>query len=139
MVGDKGRRGGVPKRGGGEPIELERAAASADTPGPGTEEAGATPASGVINPGERVGAWLGVGICRTVGLPGNWPEGTGEANLAVDAARGRGLPDGRPLPEPGEDDIGTGNGRGDEPSRGVDMILEMLGERCYLGSMLVKI
>jgi hypothetical protein len=128
----------VPKRWGGEPIELERAAASADTPGPGSDDAGATPASGVIDPGDRVAAWLGVGICRTFGVPGNWPEGTGEASLAVDAARCRGLPDERPLHEPGEDDIGTGKGRGDEPSRGVDMILEMLGECCYLGSMLIK-
>jgi hypothetical protein len=46
----------------------------------------------------------------------------------VDAARGIGLPDECPLAEPGEDDIGTGKGRGDEPSRGVDMVSEMLGE-----------
>jgi hypothetical protein len=62
VAGDKGRRGGVPKRGGGEPIEFERAAASADTPGPGSEDAGANPASGVIDPGKPAAAWLGVGI-----------------------------------------------------------------------------
>jgi len=44
----------VPKRGGGEPIKFEKAAASADTPGPGSEGAGAIPASGVNDPGERV-------------------------------------------------------------------------------------
>lgn len=114
----------MPKRGGGEPIEFESAAASADTPGPGSEGAGAMPASGVIDPGERVAGWLGVGICRMFGVPGNWPEGTGEVNLAVDSARGIGLPDERPLAEPGEDDIGTGKGRGKEPSQGVDMISE---------------
>lgn len=50
-------------------------------------------------------------------------EGTGEANRAVEAARGRGLPDNRPLVELGEEDIGTGRGRAeDSPSRGVDMV-----------------
>jgi len=52
-------------------------------------------------------------------------EGTGEANRAVEVALGTGLPDKRPLFEPGEDAIGTGRGRGDDgdpPSRGVDMV-----------------
>lgn len=41
-----------------------------------------------------------------------WCEGTGEANRAVEAVRGtRGLLD-RPLKEPGEEDVGTGTGRG---------------------------
>ena len=49
-------------------------------------------------------------------------EGTGEANRAVEAALGTGLPEVRPLLEPGDDAIGTGRGREDEaPSRGVDM------------------
>ena len=56
-------------------------------------------------------------------------EGTGEANRAVEAALGRGLPEERPLLEPGDDDIGTGRGREDEaPSRGVDMTASL-----YLG------
>jgi len=52
-------------------------------------------------------------------------EGTGEASRAVEVALGTGLPDKRPLFEPGEDAIGTGRGRdddGDPPSRGVDMV-----------------
>jgi hypothetical protein len=102
----------VPNRGGGEPIEFDKAAASAETPGPGTEDAGAIPASGVMEPGEPLVGWLvvGVGICLIFGLPGNWPEGIGEANLAVNADRGIGLPDERPLAESGEDDMGTGKG-----------------------------
>ena len=38
-------------------------------------------------------------------------EGTGEANRAVEVARGTELLDGRPLKELGEEDIGTGRGR----------------------------
>jgi hypothetical protein len=117
----------VPNRGGCEPIELDRAAASADTPGPDSGDAGATPASGVKGPGEPAAAWLGVGICRIIGVLDNWPEGTGEASRAVDVARGIELPCEPPLAELGEDDIGTGEGRGNEPSRGVDMILKKLG------------
>jgi len=49
-------------------------------------------------------------------------EGTGEANRAVEAALGTGLPEERPLLEPGDDAIGTGRGREDDgPSWGVDI------------------
>jgi hypothetical protein len=51
-------------------------------------------------------------------------EGTGEANRAVDVALGTGLPDERPLFEPGEEAIGTGRGlEGEAPSLGVDIVL----------------
>jgi len=50
-------------------------------------------------------------------------EGTGEANLAVDAARGTGLPAERPRKDPGEEDIGTGRGlEEDSPFLGVDIV-----------------
>jgi hypothetical protein len=53
-------------------------------------------------------------------------EGTGEANRAVEAALGTGLPEERPLLEPGDDAIGTGRGREDEaPSLGVDMAVSV--------------
>jgi hypothetical protein len=49
-------------------------------------------------------------------------EGTGEANRAVEAARGTGLPEERPLLEPGDDAIGIARGREDDaPSWGVDI------------------
>jgi hypothetical protein len=121
VAGDNGRSGGVPNRGGGEPMELERAAASAETPGPGRDDSVAGPARGVKAPGKSIPTWLGVGICRTDGVPGSWPEGTGEANRAVEVARGTELTCERPLAEPGEDATGTGKGREEEPSRGVDM------------------
>jgi len=57
-------------------------------------------------------------------------DGTGEANLAVEVARGRGLPDRRPLAEPGEEEIGTGRGRAeDSPSRGVAMAVVVVSWR----------
>lgn len=110
------------------PNEFERAAARAETPGPGTEEWGG-PARGVKLPDSEAPApvWLGVGICGTRGVPTGLCEGTGEANRAVEAALGIGLPDNRPLNEPGvnepgEDDIGTGRGLADElPSFEDDM------------------
>lgn len=52
-------------------------------------------------------------------------EGTGEANRAVDAALGTGLPAERPRndPDPGEEDIGTGRGlEEDSPFFGVDIV-----------------
>jgi hypothetical protein len=50
-------------------------------------------------------------------------EGTGEANLAVEAALGTGLPLERPRKEPGEEDIGTGRGlEEDSPFLGVDIV-----------------
>jgi hypothetical protein len=50
-------------------------------------------------------------------------EGTGEANRAVDVARGTGLPVERPRNDPGEDDIGTGRGLEDNsPLLGVDIL-----------------
>jgi hypothetical protein len=121
VAGDKGRRGGVPNRGGGEPREVDRAAASAETPGPGSEDAGAAPASGVREPCAPLSPWLGVGICRTVGLPGNWPEGTGEANRAMEVARGTELACECAL-ESGDEEMGTGNGLEERPSCGVDMV-----------------
>lgn len=41
-------------------------------------------------------------------------EGTGEASRAVEAALGTGLPESRPLVDPGEEDMGTGRGRDDD-------------------------
>jgi hypothetical protein len=50
-------------------------------------------------------------------------EGTGEANRAIDAALGTGLPAVRPRNDPGEEDIGTGRGlEEDSPFPGVDMV-----------------
>jgi hypothetical protein len=50
-------------------------------------------------------------------------EGTGEANRAIDAALGTGLPAVRPRNDPGEEDIGTGRGLAeDSPFPGVDMV-----------------
>ena len=68
-------RGGVPKRGGEVPIELDSAAANAEMPGPEAEN-GAAPASGVKLPW-RPAAWLGVGICLTGGYQrfGGKPRG----------------------------------------------------------------
>ena len=51
-------------------------------------------------------------------------EGTGEANRAVEAALGTGLPAERPRKEAGEEAIGTGRGlEEDSPFRGVDIVL----------------
>jgi hypothetical protein len=47
VTGDKDLMGGVPKLGGVWPIEFDRAAASADIPGPGSEEWVTGPARGV--------------------------------------------------------------------------------------------
>ena len=52
-------------------------------------------------------------------------EGTGEANRAIEAALGTGLPAVRPRNDPGEEDIGTGRGlEEDSPFPGVDMVRE---------------
>lgn len=63
-------------------------------------------------------------------------EGTGEANRAVDAALGIGLPAKRPRIEPGEDgEEAIGTGRGcveDEPSLGADMVGFLLLDRVCL-------
>lgn len=63
-------------------------------------------------------------------------EGTGEeANRAVEAARGTGLPVERPLKEPDglPEVMGTGCGRDDEPLPGEDMLVliseMMMGSR----------
>lgn len=120
----------MPKVGGEWPNECERAAARADTPGPGTDEWGAVPARGVKLPDncEDVPVWLGVGIWGTRGVPTGLCEGTGEANRAVEAARGTGLPDSLPLKDPGEDDIGTARGAADgSPSFEVDIVLLEIG------------
>lgn len=141
MLGDSGRREGVPKVGGGLPNEFERAAARADTPGPGTEEWG-VPARGVRLPDSCPGpVWLGVGICWTRGVLTGLCEGTGEANRAVDVALGIGLSDNRPLneldvKEPGEDDIGTGRGLADgSPSFEDDMVIVLfvINDRAVAG------
>lgn len=96
----------MPNLGGDWPND-ERAAARAETPGPGSEEWGATPARGVRLPDccSRC-----PGIWRTWGVP-EVLEGTGEDNRAIEAALGTGLPDCRPRDDPGEDAIGTGRGR----------------------------
>jgi hypothetical protein len=65
--------------------------------------------------------WPGMGICRTLGVPARL-EGTGEFSRAVEATRGAEVPKERPLFEPGDDDIGTGRGRGLDPPRNDDMI-----------------
>ena len=114
VPGERGRRGGVPKRGGDWPNELDKAAARAEIPGPGKEWLGAGPANGVklSTLSDPIVAFLfGVGICCTRGVPDRLFEGTGEARRAVEVALGTGLPDSRPRKEPGEDGIGTGNGR----------------------------
>jgi hypothetical protein len=90
FAGESGRIGGVPKRGGLLPKDSFSAEESADSPGPGNEDGGASP-----RPGSGVSAaegsadvsWPGVGICRTAGEPlGN--DGTGEPSRAIDCARG---------------------------------------------------
>lgn len=107
MTGDNGLIGGVPNLGGEWPIEFDRAAAKAETPGPGREALGAAPARGVALPPCEA-AVLGVGICLTVGVPCPC-EGTGEARRAVDACRGTEPLIERPLGEPGDADMGTGS------------------------------
>jgi hypothetical protein len=123
VTGERGRRGGVPNLGGVWPNEAERAAAKAETPGPGKEEWGAAPARGVRLPFCCSGC-PGVGIWRICGVPSVLWDGTGEDNRAVEVALGTGLPDNRPLCDPGEDAIGTGRGReeGDPTSLGVDIV-----------------
>lgn len=66
-------------------MEFDRAAASAETPGPGMEDPGAAPAKGAA---DSCGAIeFAGGICLSGGVL--WPlfelEGTGELSLAVDA------------------------------------------------------
>lgn len=69
-------------------------------------------------------------------------EGTGEANRAVDAALGIGLPATRPLVEPGEageDAIGTGRGCvEDEPSLGADMVAPPLPGVVFVVGVVVE-
>jgi hypothetical protein len=73
-------------------MELENAAASAETPGPVSDEFSAGPPASGVNDPPAVPAWPDMGICRNVGVPESWLEGTGDASRAVDTARGAELP-----------------------------------------------
>lgn len=100
-AGEVDRTGGVPKRGGETPIELDSAAASAETPGPETCEPG--PGSGVNWPDDVSSPdAAGVGLVMEC-------EGTGEARRAVGPARSND----RPRYEPGDVDMGRCPGSGD--------------------------
>ena len=121
-AGESGRMGGVPKRGGLVPIELESAAARAETPGPGTLDP-AAPASGAGGPASESFS-LACEVCCGGGVPNPW-EGIGEANLAVASARGTDVLIDRLRNEPGEADLGTGKGiRGAGDSRPESDIFE---------------
>lgn len=74
------------------PIELEKAAASAETPGPVRDECSVGPPASGVNEPPAAPAWPDLGICCNVGVPDKWPEGTGDASRAVDVARGAELP-----------------------------------------------
>lgn len=74
------------------PIELEKAAASAEIPGPVRDECSVGPPASGVNESPGVPAWPDPGICRTVGVPDKWLEGTGDASRAVDVARGAEVP-----------------------------------------------
>lgn len=87
------------------PIELEKAAASAETPGPVRDDCSVGPPASGANESPEVPAWP-TGIGRSVGVPDRWLEGTGDASRAVDVARGAELPS--------RDDPG------DVPSRGLE-------------------
>jgi hypothetical protein len=103
--------------------EADKAAARADIPGPGCDEA-AGPARGVtlLAYEPLVKGWLGVGIWRTGGEPAC--ERIGDAaNRAIEAALGALLGDARPLLGPGEVERGTGRGLVEDAlSRGSDMV-----------------
>jgi hypothetical protein len=88
------------------PIELEKAAASAETPGPVRDECSVGPPASGVNESPAVPAWPDTGICRSVGVPDKWLEGTGDASRAVEVARGAEVPS--------RDDPG------DVPSRGLE-------------------
>jgi hypothetical protein len=108
-AGDADRTGGVPNRGGVVPIELDNAAARAETPGPAKFDP--APASGVNWLGKlsspRAG---GEEIPEMGGVPNKW-DGMGEAKRAVDSARGTDAPPNiRPRIEPGDEDIGISKG-----------------------------
>lgn len=74
------------------PIELENAAASAETPGPVREECSVGPPASGVNEPPAAFAWPDTGICRNVGVPDKWLEGTGDASRAVEVARGAEVP-----------------------------------------------
>ena len=102
------------------PIELESAAARAETPGPGTLDP--APASGAGGPASESFP-LGCEVCCG-GVPNPW-EGIGEANLAVASARGIDVLIDRLRNEPGEAGLGTGKGtRGAGDSRPESDIFE---------------
>lgn len=85
--GDSGRIGGVPNRGGLSPNDSFSAEESADSAGPGSDDAvSARPASGVCVAGES-SSWPGVGIWRTAGSGACIEDGTGEPSRAVLSAR----------------------------------------------------
>jgi len=83
-AGDKGRIGGVPKRGGLLPNDSLSAEDSADSPGAGSDErASPRPASGVwSSDGSSLASCAGVGIWRTEGEAVG-KDGTGEPRRAV--------------------------------------------------------
>jgi hypothetical protein len=116
----------VPNLGGvwSSDADRDRAAARAEIPGLGCEEA-AGPARGLVLLPESDPAGTaspGTGIWQTGGEP--TCDGIGEAaNRAVEAALGALLAEPLLLCEWGEDAIGTGRGREEDgASRGVDMI-----------------
>lgn len=109
-VGERGRIGGVPNRGGLPWYEFLSAAARADSPGPEepTPLEGPRPGKGDASPDERADpSCPGVGICRTGGVPVR----TGEPNLAMEAFL-EWEPTGDP-PKPGDgerSELGTARG-----------------------------
>jgi hypothetical protein len=97
-AGDDERTGGVPCFGGDPPSEEDKAAASADLPGPGT--LWPAPGRGLSLAGDGASAMLGEDG-RTGGVL--LIEGIGEARRAVASARGVELRP-RPRKDAGEDE-----------------------------------
>lgn len=72
LSGDSGRMGGVLNLGGLRPNDSFNAEDSADSPGPGKEDAPAPakPASGVcVCEDSPVASWGGMGTCGILGVP----------------------------------------------------------------------
>jgi len=87
-AGAMARTGGVPNRGGEAPIELDRAEASAEMPGPPLWEPG--PGSGERKLVPLLSSpLLGLVFWWAGETPYRW-EGTGDARRAVNSARGAG-------------------------------------------------
>lgn len=100
VVAGEAGRGGVPCRGGEPPKELDKAAARADFPGPGTLWPG--PGSGLNLPELVASAGFGEADLNGGVVPRVF-VGTGEAKRAVASARGTEVPNG-PLREDANDD-----------------------------------